>query len=266
MKKTIITITILLELFLLLYPKEVIIEFRNTINICLYSLTPTMFFSILFSYFISYNLDRNIYSIILISILSGYPNNITDNEYLNYVTNFVNPIFFIGTVGSIYLNNIKFTFIILITHYISNFIMIFLFKNKIKLNYKKSNISITNFYSKSLNNTIKKLVIIVSNLLFISILVTLLKLTLPFNNTINSFILGLLEFSKGIYEINLCDINLFFKGLLILIVITFGSISIHFQIISINNKIKYIKFLKYRILNVFISVIIYFFIMLFYKF
>lgn len=276
MRKIIIFLVLFLELFIFIYSKEVIIEFKNTLNICLYSLMPTMFFSVFLSNLLIksnfnisnryinkiFNIDKNESSIIFLSILSGYPNNIkmldnNSDEVMNYMTNFVNPLFLIGTVGNIYLNNKLLSINILICHYISNIIMMFILKNKhhnnkhIKINNE------SNIYSSSLVTTIKTLSIIFSNLLFISLLVTLFKLTLPFNNNINSFLLGILEFSKGIYEISNTNLSLFIKGLLILIIITFGSISIHFQMISINPKIKYINYLKYRIINVLISIIIY---------
>ena len=75
----------------------------------------------------------------------------------------------------------------------------------------------------------------------------------------NQHILGIFEFSNGIYLISLSNISIFLKGLFILIVITFGSFSIHMQMISVNEKIKYTKFLLFRILCVFISIIIYLF-------
>ena len=280
MKKIITIILIILEVFIIIYSKEVISEFKNTLRICLYSLLPTMFFSILLSNLIIenglylpkiiyklinriFNLNKEEINVLFLSMISGYPNNITmlkesNNENINYITNFVNPLFLIGTVGTIYLNNKPFSFLILICHYISNFILMFLLKSKnTKNNYKtiKNN---NNIYSNSIQITIKALSIIISNLLFISLLVTLLKLVLPFSKETNSIILGLLEFSKGIYEVSNTNFSLFIKGLIILIIITFGSISIHFQMISINPKIKYINFLKYRIINVLISIIVYF--------
>lgn len=279
MKKILIVLVLFLELFLFMYSKEVIYEFKNTLNMCLYSLMPTMFFSIFLSNILIksdfslpnkinnilnrlFNLNEKDSSILFLSIISGYPNNVkmldnSKNEVMFYITNYVNPLFLIGTVGTIYLNNKLVAINILICHYISNLIMAFILKKKhkdktiINKNYN------TNMYSNSLYITVKTLSIIFSNLLFISLLVTLLKLTLPFNNNINSIILGILEFSKGIYEVSLTNYSLFIKGLMILIIITFGSISIHFQMISINPKIKYINFLKYRIINVLISIIVY---------
>lgn len=276
MKKILILLIITLDIFLFTNFKIIVNEFNKTINICLYTLMPSMFFQILFSNILIksniekympkricriFNINKNELAIILLSMFSGYPNNIkllkeSKNEYLNYVTNYINPSFLLTTVGFIYLKNIKISLIIFISIITSNLFLTFLLKNKY-VNDKYNKKDYKNIYSSSLIDTIKTLSIIFSNLLFISILVVLLKILLPFNNNINSFILGLLEFSKGIYEISNLNIKIFNKGLLILIISVFASISIHFQMISINPKIKYIKYLKYRIFNIFISVIVY---------
>jgi len=276
---------VILELFLLSKSQIIIISFKKTLNICIYNLMPTMFFSILFSQILLkinsykyipkyinniikkiFNLNDNEVSILLLSIISGYPNNskmLNFNKNVNNIihyTNFVNPIFLIGTVGGLYLKNIKLSIIILVSHYISNFILGFILRKHIK---KSNDILISNntnyldIYYSSLKNTIFTLSIIFSNILFFSIITTLYSNIFHFSEPLNSIIIGLLEFSSGIYNISNLDISLFLKGLFILIVITFGSFSIHMQIMSINDKIKYIKYLLYRIFNVFISVIIY---------
>lgn len=278
MKNFLLLVVLFFEAFIMINSKEVVKEFTLTINLCVYSLMPTMFFQIFFSNILLntnlfklipdkicslFNITKYEGSIIILSIFSGYPNNIkllgnTKNEYLYYSTNYVNPLFLIVTVGSIYLKNIFITIIVLMSHIISNIIMLYIFKNKyVYEEYKQKK---TNIYSDSLKTTINTLSIIFSNLLVISLLITFLKMILPFNSNINSFILGLIEFSRGIYEISFLNIPIYLKGLLILIIVTFGSISIHFQMISLNSKIKYIKFLLYRLLNVLFSIIIYFFI------
>lgn len=277
MKKILIFVVIFLEIFIMLYSKEVVKEFTLTLNLCMYSLMPTMFFQIFFSNMLLnsslynyipkkicsfFNITKEEGAVILLSMFSGYPNNIrllnkSNNEYLYYSTNYVNPLFIIVNVGAIYLHNIPISIIILLSHIISNLVLLYILKNKYvyqKYTFNTNN----NLYSDSIKTTISTLSIVFSNLLFISLLVTLLKLTLPFNNNINSFILGILEFSRGIYEISYLNITIYLKGLLILIIITFGSISIHFQMICLDEKIKYIKYLLFRILNVFISIFIYF--------
>lgn len=279
--KKILFVIVLIELFIMIYSKEIIKEFSLTINVCIYSLMPTLFFqiflsNILFNLDISkyipkricifFNITKDELVIILLSMFSGYPNNTrllnnSTNEYLYYVSNYVNPMFIIGTVGTIYLHNKSISIIILISHIISNIIMLFIFRKKYKPYKYRKNIT-NNLYINSINNTVKSLTIIFSNLLIISLLVTIIKLILK-DSLIRGIILGLIEFSKGCFEISLLDINIYIKGLIILIFITFGSISIHMQMISFNNKIKYFKFLLLRILNVLISIIIYFLLLMY---
>lgn len=289
MKKFIFTsIFLILEIYLLFNSKEIIYSFNKTLNICMYTLMPTMFASILFSQILIkldfekyipnfiinifkkiFNINKKEVIIFILSIISGYPNNakmLNNNQNLNVIVNytsFVNPIFLICTVGIIYLKDIKLTLIIYISHILSNIIVGILLKNKNKVSMEKDNTSnnssIFEIYFSSLKSTTSSLVMIFSNILFFSILLSLITTILPFKGIINSLILGIFEFSNGIYLISLSNISIFLKGLLILIVITFGSFSIHMQMISVNEKIKYTKFFLFRILCVFISIIIYLF-------
>lgn len=280
-----ILLFLILEIFLLSNSKIVINSFNKSLNICLYMLMPTMFASILFSQILIklefdkyipkiikntikklFNISDNEVIIFLLSIISGYPNNakmLINNKNLNNIihyTNFVNPIFLICTVGGIYLNNIKLSIIILISNYIGNIILGIIVKNK-NINDNRiinnKNNNFLNIYYSSLKSTIVTLSTIFANILFFSIINALITNIINLSEPINSFILGLIEFSNGIYNLSLINESLFIKGLFILIIITFGSFSIHMQILSINDKIKYIKYLLYRILNIFISSIIF---------
>lgn len=287
-----ILIFLILEIFLLSNSKLVIASFNKCLNICLYTLMPTMFASILFSQILIklnfekyipnilkstlkklFNISDNEVTIFLLSIISGYPNNakmLLDNKNINNIiqyTNFVNPIFLICTVGGIYLKNIKLSVIILLSHYIGNIIIGILIRNKNTNNDENNNTESSTFlsiYYSSLKSTILTLSIIFSNILFFSIINALITNIININEPFNSLILGLIEFSNGIYSLSMTSESLFIKGLFILIIITFGSFSIHMQMLSINDKIKYIKYLLFRILNIFISIII--FIIFFYFF
>ena len=278
MKKVIIIIFLLLELFIFSSNKILLLEERNTINICLYNFIPSMFFSIFISNYLylnnfdeiipkfiinlfkKININKKELGIIFLSFISGYPNNIkllnySNNEYLIYSTNFINPIFFIMTINDIYLKNNKLTFIILLTHYLTNITIFLIYKNKYKY-YEYKNISESNTYTKSLIITIKTLSIIISNLLFITLLITLLKLIIK-DILIKYLLIGLIEFSNGLILLSSLSINTFIKGLFILIIISFSSISIFLQSISLNNKIKSTKFLLNKILSTILSIIIY---------
>ena len=281
-----VIIFILFEVFLLSNSDIVIKNFNKSFNICIYTLLPTMFFSILFSQILIklkfekyipnnikkfikklFNISDDEVTIILLSMISGYPNNarmLIDNKNLNNIinyTSFVNPVFLICTVGAIYLKNIKISIIILFSHYISNFIIGIILRNKNLIISKKeennNNESFFKIYSTSLKSTIVTLSVIFSNILFFSIINSLIVNILKFNEPINSIVLGIIEFSNGIYSISKTNIDIFIKAICILLMITFSSFSIHAQMISINEKIKYIKFLMFKILNILISSIIF---------
>ena len=280
MKKIIIIVFLLFEIFIFLKSKELLMEERNTINICIYSYVPSMFFSIFISNYLSlnnlceyiprfvinffrkFNINKKEIEILFLSMISGYPNNIkllnkSSNEYLLYVSNYINPIFFILTINNVYLKNIKYSLIILISHYISNIILFLIFTDKYKYNEYIDYSKVSNSYNKALLITIKSLSIMISNLLFITLLITLIKVLLPNNTIFKGLIIGILEFSNGIIYISNLSLKMPLKSLLILIIISFGSISIFLQSISLNNKIKSIKFLLYKILNTLISIIIF---------
>lgn len=276
MKKIISILLIFLEIFLITYSKEITKEFILTIKIFIYNLMPVLFFQLTITELLkNIDIDRiipksieNIFNItkkeafiILLSMLSGYPNNIkllnnSNNNYLLYSTNFINPIFFIMTFNNVYLKNIKLILIILISHYLSNLIIFLIYKRKY-IYQKEENLNENNSYNKALNITIKTLSIIFSNLIFITLLITLIKVILKSNNIYKGLLIGLLEFSNGLIYISKLDINNFIKGLLILIIISFSSISIIMQSISLNNKIKSTKFLLNKILSTIISILIY---------
>lgn len=282
----IIIIFLLLEIFLLYDSRDLISDFNKTLNICLYTLMPTMFTSIIITQMLIelnfekyipkfiikffskiFNINDKDVIIFILSIISGYPNNskmLINNKNLNNLilyTNFLNPIFLICTIGNIYLKDLKITIIILISHYLSNILIGVICKNKnIKADYNKDikeNKNYLKIYFNIIRNTISSLTNIFANILFFSILISLINNIFTFNSIFKDFILGLLEFSNGVYLISNLNISLFLKGLFITIIITFGGFSLHMQILSVNEKIKYKKYLLYRIFNVFLAIIIY---------
>ena len=281
MKKYVLLLFLFLEFYLIFNSNIVITEFKKTLNIIMYNLMPTMFFSIfLTNVLIKLNIDKYFpnflskilklskkdTSIFIFSLISGYPNNskmlINSNNLNNLInyTNFVSPFFMFSTINNIYIKNIKISLLIYSSHVISNIIILFILKKEYKNNnnlIKKNEESILNTYYTSLKDTTISLSLIFSNILFFSIIISFIKDILPFNNLTNSIIIGIFEFSSGIYEISLLPITIFLKGLLITIIITFSSISMHMQIINFNRKIKYIKYLIFRIFNVLLAIIIY---------
>ncbi len=282
-KKILIIFYVFLEVYLLFNSIDVINSFKNNLNIIIYTLMPSMFFSVLFTNillkleFYKYipkfllkffskilNINYEEVTIILLSIFGGFPINsklLINNKNINNIiiyTSFVSPIYFFTTVNKVYLKNFKTSLTIYLSLLLSNLLIGYLVRNK-NNNYKtKKEENVHNdIYFSSLKETIITLSNIFSNILFFSILISLLNNIIK-NKLINNIICGLLEFSSGIYLISYSNISLFLKGLIITFFISFNSFSIHMQLISINEKIKYKKYLLYRIINIIISVIIYF--------
>jgi len=223
--------------------------------------------------------------IIILSLFSGFPssavylkkayeNKEISKEELEYMLSFCffsNPLFVIGTIGSLLLGNKRIGIMILFSHYISNFIIAYIFrkktKNKEKVDFKKAFNTMKNKIStsKPLANVLKDIIIesidtlllllgIISIFLIISN-VLLNEITEPFQSIIN----GILEMTGGIKRISSLDIAQYFKIIFILFFISFGGISIHIQILSILDKIKinYKRFVFKRILSSIISILVF---------
>ena len=193
-----------LEIFLLSHSKLIMKDFSYTLNICLYTLLPTMFFSLIFSQILIqlkfhnyipkilkkilkriFNISDNDVIIFILSILCGYPNNakmLQNNPNLNNIiqyTNFPNPIFLICTIGGIYLKNIKLSVIILLSQIIGNIILGIVFRKKnintTDINKIKETNDFLKIYYSSIKSTISTLIIIFSNILFFTIINTLIS-------------------------------------------------------------------------------------------
>lgn len=221
------------------------------------------------------------------SLISGFPSSskyikelynnkiITKDEgsYLLTFTHFSNPLFVIGTIGSILLKNKTIGITILICHIFTNFIIAFLFKpktnpytitNKTNIRYALSKMhhkrlsnkdSFGTILSNAIINTINTL------LLLLGIITTFLILTSLINNLVNlnepfkTILNGSLEMTQGVKYASMLNTNLLIKASLITFIISFGGISVHAQIISIisDTKIEYKYFLIARIFHAIIS-------------
>lgn len=205
--------------------------------------------------------------VLILSIISGTPSNSKYiNELLNknmineydatkllLFTHFVNPLFVINTIGVSFLHNKLLGIIILISHYLGNFIVGIIFRNYHKINNStKINISkaITtldkknNFISILTNSIISS---INTLLIILGVITTCLIITSLID--INPILNGFLEITQGLKYISTTNLEILKKVLLTTFLISFGGFSIHAQSFSIlsNKKIKYIPYLLARI-------------------
>lgn len=287
---------------MLLNSKIIILSVGNSLEVWKNNLFPTLFpFFIISNLLISYGFIEilaNIFNtpikhlfkcspnssfIILMSMISGIPSNakyikdlLSENKIslkeankLILFTHFSNPLFILGTIGNIYLNNYKLGIFILISHYVTNLILGITLRIKdtsqeekeknLMLNNLKGNNNFGKVLSKSLNTSIDTILLILGVITFFNILTTIISESLNIKNLlIKSIITSIFEMTSGLNLLRLTNISLRLKTILMTMIISFGGLSTHMQVISIldNKKIRYFPYLIFRIIHALLSGII----------
>lgn len=292
MKKTLTLLLFSILIFLILFNSYEIMEsIRFSFSLCINNLFPSLIpFMILSNILIKYdfisdisdifkNLITKIFKVnkncsfaFIMSLLSGSPSNaiyIKDSLDNNLITledskkclnfcQFTNPIFIIGTIGYTFLNSKKLGLIILISHYLSAFIIGY-FNKKNKENNdltikKHENLNFIIVLKNAINNTINTLLLILGIITTCIIVTTILNKIIPINTNMK-FIYGLIEITQGLKYLSTSNLSIEFKTILSSFMISFGGFCIHAQIFSIldNKKIRYAPYLLSRIIHAFLS-------------
>ena len=297
---SLITIFFLIEF--LLNSKALIRVFFNTLNLCFYNLLPNIFIFFIitdilnnydFPYLLSkllgriieklYHLPRESSYIIFMSLTSGFPGNSKlikdglDNNTINSfdatrlltMTHFANPLFIIYTIGISFFNSFKIGLIILLSHFLTNFIVGLFFRNIFK--YNKKNISIVKktplpfltLLKTSFINTTKIIINVFGIIIFFAIISATLSKYLNLNSFSNTIFNGLIEITNGLKLLSQLSFSKIKAATLATFFISFGGVSIHMQTMSILNKynINYYIYLVSRILHAGLSSLFVFIIM-----
>ena len=230
--------------------------------------------------------------VLVMSIISGNPANakFTRELYLNGDLNeyectkilcfscFTSPLFILGTVAILFLNNKEVGVLILLCHYLGNIIIGLMLRNyhpspkengrisfKTALNEAhKKRIQNKNDFGKiltnSLINSINTLLLILGVITFCLIITTIINNNIVLNSVLESVLNGSIEMTQGLKYISMEEIPLKLKCILSVMILSFGGLSVHLQITSIlsDTKIKYLPFLLARILHSLISGILMF--------
>ena len=225
--------------------------------------------------------------ILIMSIISGNPSNAkyTRELYLNNDLNkyeatkilcfscFSNPLFILGTVSIMFLNNKGVGGLILFCHYIGNFIIGFLIRNYYPSIGEKNKFSLINavdqmhqkrisnnktfgkVFTNSLINSINTLLLILGVMTICLVFTTIIDNNINLNSIFQSSLNGMIEMTQGLKYISLEPLPLKIKTVLSVMVLSFGGFSVHLQIISIlsDTDIKYLPFLTSRIIHALIS-------------
>ena len=272
----------------LLNSDSLITVFFNTINLFINNLFPSIFIfftitDILNNYNLPYylsktfgNLIEKIYKIpsissyiIFMSLTSSFPSNAKlikdalDRKIINSyeatkiltMTHFSNPLF-IMIVGNMF-NDKNIGLIILLVHYITNFIIGLLFKNIYKCEKKdksypiKDQLPFIDLLKTSFYNTSKLSISILGIIIFFSIMITTINKYLNLNSFSNLLFNGLLEITTGLKYLVSLNIEKTKAIALATFFISFGGFSIHMQTMTILNKydINYYIYLIARIIH-----------------
>lgn len=279
--KRLVVLTLLFTL-LILYIKEsnlIIKEFLSYTNLFITKLLPSVFIIyILSDLLINYgiiNLLKKITKypttiyILLISLISGFPsgpktiknlkekNYITEKESNKLIqcTHFPNPIFVFSTI-SLITKNIGIIYISII---ISN--LIILLKTKPTSNNKLPSIKEKDFtttLSNSIIQTLKIIILIYGTSIFFYLISIII---LNYFNTKDLYIIinTIFDLTKGIQTTSLIT-NQTLKDLVIILLLTISPLNINIQIKSIlsDTNIKYINFIKGRLISSILTIIFYF--------
>jgi sporulation integral membrane protein YlbJ len=223
--------------------------------------------------------------VLAMSMVSGFPSgskytkelydqNIINNDEASKLlcfTHFSSPLFILGTIAVIFLNNKEIGYLILLSHYITNFIIGIIIRNiyPSKINNNKISIrkALSKMHNKRINNNFGEIITnsitksINTLLLILGIISMFLIVTTVLNNNINlnyynkCLLNGTFEVTQGLKYLSMADYPLKIKTILATMFISFGGLSVHMQTISIisKTKIKYLPFFISRIIQALIS-------------
>ena len=289
--KNLINLLILIIIILLLFNSfEVIESIKFSFSICINNLFPSLIpFMLLSNILIEcnfiedlssifkrlmklFNVNKNCSFAFIMSMLSGTPSNAKylNDLYKNNLINtndikkcinfchFTNPIFILGTIGCTFLKNKKLGLIILISHYFSAFLLgLFNRKNNINIvefRTIKEKTNFINILNKSIINTSNTLLLIFGIITTSLILTTLINNIFYIDNNYK-FIYGFIELTQGLKYLSLSNLSIELKTILSVFLISFGGLCIHMQVFSIldNKKIRYLPYLKSRIIHSILS-------------
>ncbi len=265
--------------------KSIILE---SSNIWLYNLVPSMLpFYVISDLLINYglidilaflfkkiinklfNVSENASFVIFFSMFTGFPSsakylkNLLDLNYISLedankiirFTHFSNPLFIINVIGNTIIGNKKIGFLILLSHYLSNFIIGFLYRKeqsqKLTAKRVKNTKSFGSILTASFINSFDSLLIVLGSLITFKILTSIIFHYFGFNFIISS----LLEITQGLFALKNLTLNIELKALIAVAMISFGGFCIHTQVYSIlsETKISYKNYFFSRILHVIIA-------------
>lgn len=280
----------MMAIITLIYSKQVSFGVIKGIDLCVKTIIPSLFCFIIISNFIQktkllnillfpfskiiekiFKLDIELFSIVLLSLVGGYPvgasliNNLVNQnkisqkdaeKMLSYCVN-CGPAFLIGAVSIPVFNSIYVGLYIYLSQVIACLTICIIsgFKQPVLRSNKQEDIrsSFSICFVESVNSATKSMVLICSYIILFCAIIEVITQNAIINN--QNIILGFLEIGNGVG--NLLKYN--FNPIILATVFTgFGGLCVHIQIKAMfgNKKISMVPFYYYRLIYIAISSII----------
>lgn len=299
----IISITLFVLYQIIVKKSLVYISINYALNIWVNNLIPTLFpFFIISDILINYNftayipkifknwckclfnITDNMATILILSIISGFPSNARNTrtfydkgiitlEEANHIlifSHFSNPLFILTTVAIFFFNNKNIGVVLLISHYLSNFLLGILFRKYFMhsniIDIKKNNdTDFGNILIGAIKKSIDTILLICGIVTIFLLLSSIIIDSFNFNIYNSMIIKGLLEITIGIEALGKLQLSIIYKAVIASCFLAFGGFSVHMQVMSqlVNTPIKYRFFFIGRLYQMILSGIITYFICLF---
>lgn len=190
-------------------------------------------------------------AILLKNMLDKKMAQIEEINKLLYVCYFSNPLFLYNMLSLIFSNE-KIVLFLLVSHYLANFIILFLIRNKYQANtdnkIKIESVSLSKLLPNAIKKAFNSLIVVLGVISFYLLISDYFLTTTIFK--------GLLEITTGLNSLIINQSSS--KKILAIIIINFGGLSIFTQIKSIleDTNLNFINYFKGRILQIIISLLL----------
>lgn len=231
--------------------------------------------------------------IFIMSLISGCPSNakytkellnqklITEKDATKILmfSHFSNPLFILGTVSLVFLNNKEAGLLVLLCHYSVNLVIGVLFRSYLPSKKEPVQVSFQNAILKmhqkriqnpknfgmiltgAILNTIQTLLLILGTITIFLVLTTIIDKNMNLSTFHQGILNGMIEMTQGLKYLSALHIPLSLKSTLTAMILSFGGFSVHMQVMSIlsDTKVKYAPFLFSRIIHATLSALLVYF-------
>ena len=206
-------------------------------------------------------------TILILSVMSGFPSNARNTRMLydkglitldeaNHIlifSHFSNPLFILTTVSIYFFNDKNIGIILLISHYLSNFLLGIIFKKYFKHNNNnllknKQNINFGSVFISAIKRAIDTILLICGILTVFLLLSSIIINIFDFDIYTSMIIKGILEITIGIEALGKLNLSMIYKGVISSVFLAFGGFSVHMQVMSqlTDTKIQYKYFFLFQ--------------------